>query len=49
MENSRWPKVCTEEIIRNIKNKNEPRWDADFGDLRWDEWGEPEITTKILY
>ena len=42
MENSRWPKVCSKEIIRNIKNQNEPRWGVNFR-RRWEEWREPGI------
>ena len=43
MKNSRWPKVCLKEIIRNIKSKNdEQRWSGKFR-RRWEEWGEPEI------
>ena len=34
-------------MIRNIKNKNESRWGANFRRI-WEEWGEQEIPTKIL-
>ena len=40
MKDSRWPKV-------SIFNKNDSRWGANFR-KRWEEWGEPEITTKVM-
>ena len=40
--------VCLKDIIRNISNKNDARWGANFRKRRWEEWGEPEITTKVM-
>ena len=47
MEDSRRPKICLNEILRNISNKNDSRWGANFR-RRWEEWGEPEIPTKVM-
>ena len=46
MEDTKWLKVCLKEIVRNISNKNGSRWGANF--RRWEEWGEPEIPTKVM-
>ena len=41
-----WGWEVKKEIVRNISNKNGSRWGANF--RRWEEWGEPEIPTKVM-